>query len=365
MPEAIVFPSTKGRLPKQIERKNDKYNILNYIKQGIDEIATIESKKSGKYKKVLQEFEERFIAKELKQRKINYETITEKEFDDLFQLYVKSISRFKSAVSNRRREIKDQQKLEEENKYNKKEEEAEIKLLLDGKGILETKFSTSQRDKVSNYILTDITKNKPLKIMKQTVEGTKFKNYYGYFEYFYKWYLPKAATFNNMEAGMEKFIALLKSGELRRRRDFKIKSSGINNYIKAYNFYVKTSGVTSLKQIKLIRVEDRKDQTIITPDLQTQANMDKLRSKYKDKEQLTAFNLAFYFGLHSTEIAAIHDSEFKKVATKDKIPEHYVVTTRNASKPVTTFNQYMIQNPALLIGNWNSTTPIIIIISYT
>ena len=346
LPDEIVFPSTKGRLPKKHERFSDRYHIFNYIKQGVAEIASITSQKRNKYTTILSDFSERVIANTIEAKNIDYATLNELDIDNLFNQCNKNINRFKDAFKNKRRKLKRRENKEEvkQNKFDNKE--SEIQIMAD-EVANEAECSTSRRDRLANYLINDAGRNLPLQIMKQIVEGTKFKKYYNYFKFFYQWYLPKAATFNNMEAGMNKFIALLKSGEIRQKRNIQLKSSGINNYIKSYNCYVKASGLTSIKQIKHLRVEDRNEQVIILPDLQTQVNMEKLRTKYASKEQLTAFNLAFYFGLRATEIASIHDCEFKKVAKKESTPEHYVVTTRkakgNVSKPVRTFNQYMIK----------------------
>lgn len=210
----MIYPDTSGRLPKTNERLQDKHSILSYVKDGVRTIVRLTKEKNTRGSKLLTDFKERFFAKAIEERGIDFDNITEEQLDGLAYLYTSNIKEIKRVVKSKRRDDKESAKIFEETKEYKSKNAGEQLMPYTTEELADENFNILRGDKFADQLAFDVTRNMPLAKMKEYVQNNRDGSYYRYFETFYKWYLRNVNDFKTMEAGMHKYIELLKTGGL-------------------------------------------------------------------------------------------------------------------------------------------------------
>lgn len=340
IPGRLVLPRLGPHLPTKDEYKQDNYSILSFLIQGIQKISSIKKSKHDTELKIFTDFKKEFFADALSKMNKTLGELTQKVVFKLYDDYNEQTAQFRRELTShvKRRDFKGNRM---------KGEEMKDVDMLDKNYDEETKVESKVSDMRYIKFTKDLTKNlimqEPLIIMERVCTG-KSNKYLVSFKIFYKWYEARMNDFQTIEMAMLTFITLIKSGQLSEIKSG-ISSAGINNYIKAYNFYVKHSGDKKNKTLPLVKVRDKKFQVIVMPEDITEEMTNKLRTEYEDTETLRAFNLANYCGLRAFEIAQLRCRDIKYVEDipgQDEYMEIEVLGKGNKRETVPCFNKYMI-----------------------
>jgi integrase len=171
-------------------------------------------------------------------------------------------------------------------------------------------FKNDNEVKGFNSMLANLNiSEEPIKIMRQLCAETGKKKYTRCFEKFWKYYMKNRHVYQNSRLAFDDFASKLLNGSLYKTKP-QMSKAGVNNYAKAYNFYVKNRPEDQLEKVELLRVNDVKEPKILTEKEVTEENLLKLRTEYDDTETLDAWNFSYYLGLRASEIAAITSKDF-------------------------------------------------------